>query len=112
MSETGRHDGDLDAQFMDILSGGGVTWKPPATEQPPTEAEPGEDKDPRRELVYEIVTKSGPDGIGPEAIRDAIRRLHPGVEVPHAATIGRWLGSDPRVHKPRFGRYAVRPDQS
>lgn len=110
MGETGRRDGDLDAQFMDILAGGGVTWKPPAND-----ADAGADAsdgDPRRELVYEIVAKSGPNGIGPEAIRDAIARLHPGVEVPHAATIGRWLGADPRVHKPKFGRYAVRPDQS
>jgi hypothetical protein len=108
MNEAGRRDGDLDAQFMDILAGGGVTWQPPTT---PAEQQ-GEDGDPRRELVFEIVAKSGPDGIGPEAIRDAIRRLHPNVEVPHAATIGRWLGTDPRVHKPRFGRYALRPDQS
>jgi hypothetical protein len=112
MNETGRHDGDLDAQFMDILAGGGVTWKPPAADTPAPASAQGEDGDPRRELVFEIVTKAGPDGIGPEAIRDAIGRLHPDVEVPHAATIGRWLGADPRVHKPRFGRYAVRPDQS
>jgi hypothetical protein len=104
-----RHDGDLDAQFMDILAGGGVTWKPPAVEPP---AEPGDDKDPRRELVYDIVVAAGPAGIGPEGIRKEFARLHPGLEVPHAATIGRWLGPDPRVHKPRFGRYAVRPDQS
>ncbi|MFF9271128.1 hypothetical protein [Streptomyces rochei] len=107
MNETGARDGDLDAQFMDILAGGGVTWQPPAAgEEPP--AKDG-DRDPRQALVFEIVAKAGPDGIGPEAIRDAIRRLHPSVEVPHAATIGRWLAADPRVHRPKFGRYAVRP---
>jgi hypothetical protein len=108
MGETGKHDGDLDAQFMDILAGGGVTWKPPA--EPPA-PEPGKDDDgdPRRELVYEIVSKAGPGGIGPTTIQDAIRRLHPDIQVPHAATIGRWLGADPRVHQPKYGRYAVRP---
>lgn len=106
MNEASGRDGDLDAQFMDIIAGGGVTWQPPAADSQ------GEEGDPRRELVFEIVAKSGPDGIGPEAIRDAIRRLHPSVEVPHAATIGRWLGADPRVHKPKFGRYALRPDKS
>jgi hypothetical protein len=109
MNETSSRDDDLDARFLDILAGGGVTWQPPAvgaTELNST----GEDGDPRRELVYEIVAKAGPDGIGPEAIRDAIGRLYPNVEVPHAATIGRWLSTDPRVHKPRFGRYAVRPN--
>lgn len=111
MGETGKHDGDLDAQFMDILAGGGVTWKPPA--EPPA-PEPGKDDDgdPRRELVYEIVSKAGAGGIGPTTIQDAIRRLHPDVQVPHAATIGRWLGADPRVHQPKYGRYAVRPTES
>jgi len=110
MNETGNRDQDLDAQFLDILAGGGVTWQPPASE---TEASGDtSDGDPRRELVYEIVAKAGPDGIGPEAIRDAIGRLYPTVEVPHAATIGRWLAADPRVHKPKFGRYAVRPTEN
>ena len=107
MDAAGTRDGDLDAQFLDILAKGGVTWQPPT--QPTPDSDSG--SDPRQALVFEIVAKSGPDGIGPEAIRDAIRRLHPSVEVPHAATIGRWLAADPRVHKPRFGRYAVRPDQ-
>lgn len=107
MNEAGSRDGDLDAQFMDILAGGGVTWQPPVQS-----SGDGEGSDPRQQLVFEIVAKAGPDGIGPEAIRDAVRRLHPSVEVPHAATIGRWLSADPRVHKPKFGRYAIRPDQS
>jgi hypothetical protein len=111
MDETGRRDNDLDAQFRDILAAGGVTWQPPVINTPPANGQ-GEDADPRRELVYEIVAKAGPDGIGPEAIRDAIGRLYPDIEIPHAATIGRWLSADARVHKPRFGRYAVRPDQS
>jgi hypothetical protein len=111
MNETGDRDEDLDAQFRSILAAGGVTWQPPTTDTPPT-VEQGEDGDPRRELVYEIVAKSGTAGIGPEAIRDAIRRLYPTVEVPHAATIGRWLTADPRIHRPRFGRYAVRPDHT
>lgn len=113
MNETGKHDGDLDAQFMDILAGGGVTWKPPAVEPPaapPTET----DGDPRKEMVFGIVEKAGEDGIGPEAIREIFDRFFKphGYETPHAATIGRWLGTDPRVHKPKFGRYAVRRDES
>jgi hypothetical protein len=112
MNEAGSRDDDLDAQFRNILAAGGVTWQPPAVSAPPPAGPQDGDGDPRRELVYEIVAKSGPDGIGPEAIRDAIGRLYPNVEVPHAATIGRWLGSDPRVHKPKFGRYAVRPEET
>ncbi|WP_333743814.1 hypothetical protein [Streptomyces ardesiacus] len=109
MKENGARDDNLDAQFMDILAGGGVTWQPPTESQAAPAPGKDGDRDPRQELVFEIVAKAGPSGIGPEAIRDAIRRLHPGVEVPHAATIGRWLGADPRVHRPKFGRYAVRP---
>ncbi|MEU9273067.1 hypothetical protein AB0E04_48010 [Streptomyces sp. NPDC048251] len=62
--------------------------------------------------MFEIVLKAGEKGIGPAAVQDAVRRLHPGVEVPHAATIGRWLGADPRVHQPKYGRYALRVDRS
>lgn len=109
MDETASQDEDLEAQFRNILAAGGVTWQPPATDESGME---GDDGDPRKELVFEIVAKSGPDGIGPAAIADAIRRLHPSVTPPHAATIGGWLAADPRVHKPRYGRYAVRPDQS
>jgi hypothetical protein len=110
MNDAGQRDEGLDARFLDILAGGGVTWQPPATEQP----DPGrdDDGDPRRELVYEIVSKAGAGGIGPTTIQDAIRRLHPDVQVPHAATIGRWLGADPRVHQPKYGRYAVRPTEN
>lgn len=104
IDETTRRDPHVDAEFEQIVQNS-LAYTPPAAveddEQPST--------DPRYRLVFEIVARSGPDGIGPEAIRDAIARLHPDVEVPHAATIGRWLGADPRVHKPRFGRYALRP---
>ncbi|MEU3527543.1 hypothetical protein AB0E62_27355 [Streptomyces sp. NPDC038707] len=109
MNETAARDGDLDARFQEILAGGGLTWKQPTADPQP---QAGEDGDPRREMVVAIVEKAGPGGIGPEAIRDVFARQHPDLEVPHAATIGRWLGSDPRVHKPKFGRYAIRPTDS
>lgn len=102
-------DPDLDAEVRGIFEASGLGYTPPdlgATVE--GVQQPGED--PRRAIVFEIVLKSGPNGIGPEAIRDVFARLHPGVEVPHAATIGRWLGPDPRVHKPSYGRYAVRPE--
>jgi hypothetical protein len=111
MDESSGHDGDLDAQFLDILAGGGVTWKPPTAEQPVAESS-SDDTDPRRGLVFEIVSKAGVEGIGPTTIQDAIRRLHPEVQVPHAATIGRWLQADPRVHQPKYGRYAARPTEN
>ncbi|MFG2468707.1 hypothetical protein ACGFXB_25075 [Streptomyces canus] len=107
VNETSGRDLDLEAEARAIFEAS-FGYKPPA--------ELGDDgnsvqpsSDPRYPLVFEIVLKSGPDGIGPEAIRDSIARLHPDVEVPHAATIGRWLGADSRVHKPSYGRYAVRP---
>lgn len=118
MDETSSRDGDLDAQFLDILAGGGVTWQPPTTDtttptEPPAGG-PGEDGDPRRDMVFNIVEKAGPDGIGPEAIReifDRIFRPH-GYKTPHVGTIGRWLAGDPRVHQPGYGRYAARPDRT
>jgi hypothetical protein len=67
-------------------------------------------------MVFSIVEKAGPDGIGPEAIRDIFAQVFGkelGFKTPHAATIGRWLSADPRVHKPGgYGRYAVRPEQT
>ncbi|MFB7594311.1 hypothetical protein [Streptomyces sp. NPDC056160] len=97
---------DVDAEARAIFEVSGLAHTPPTALD---EAQPA-GGDPRKAIVFEIVLKAGPDGIGPEAIRDSIARLHPDVEVPHAATIGRWLGADPRVHKARYGRYAVRPD--
>lgn len=101
MNETGPRDADLDKQFQDILREGGAMWTPPASG----------DEDPRRQYVFDIVAKSGPDGIGPAAIGDALTRLHPSIKPPHPDVIARWLGADPRIHKPRTGRYAIRPDQ-
>jgi hypothetical protein len=106
IDETTNRDPDLEARAREIFEHGGLGYTPPPAEDV-DQVQPS--SDPRYPLVYEIVTKSGPAGIGPEAIRDVIARQHPGVEVPHAATIGRWLGADPRVHRPKFGRYALRP---
>lgn len=113
MNDAGSRDGDLDAKFLDILAGGGVTWKQPTVEA--STVAPSEDGDPRKEMVFGIVEKAGVDGIGPEAIREIFDRFFRphGYETPHAATIGRWLGADPRVHKPTgYGRYAVRPTEN
>jgi hypothetical protein len=101
MNENSTRDADLDKQFQDILRGGGAMWTPPNSG----------DEDPRRQYVFDIVAKSGPDGIGPAAILDAITQLHPGIKPPHPDVIARWLNADPRIHKPRTGRYAIRPDQ-
>ncbi|MFD5663433.1 hypothetical protein ACFWIK_00790 [Streptomyces anthocyanicus] len=98
-------DPELEARAREIFEQGGLGYTPPE----PDDVVQQPSSDPRYRLVFEIVTKSGPAGIGPEAIRDVIAQRHPDVEVPHAATIGRWLGADPRVHRPRFGRYALRP---
>jgi hypothetical protein len=108
---TGDRDPDLEAQARAIFEHGGFGFTPPDLGATIADAQGGEREDPRRPIVFEIVRGAGPDGIGPEAIRDVIARLHPDLEVPHAATIGKWLGADPRVHKPKYGRYAVRPSK-
>ncbi|MFI1467628.1 hypothetical protein [Streptomyces wuyuanensis] len=108
-------DPDLDAEVRGIFEASGIEYTPSAALDAAVEATEQPGGDPRKVIVFEIVLKSGPNGIGPEAIRDSIARLHPDVEVPHAATIGRWLGADPRIHQPKYGRYAVLPtngDQS
>ena len=108
IDETSRRDPDLEAQARAIFEQGGMGWTPPA-DPIADDPQPGKREDPRKEIVFEIVLKAGPNGIGPEAIRDIMRRRHPAHEPPHAATIGRWLDADPRTHKPAYGRYAVRP---
>lgn len=109
IDEATSRDPDLDARARAIFEAE-FGYRPPDVLGAVVDQvqQPGED--PRRALVFEIVAKAGPAGIGPEAIRDAIARLHPDVDPPHAATIGRWLSADPRVHRPKFGRYAVRPN--
>lgn len=106
IDDTTIRDPELEAKARAIFEQGGLGYTPPT---PDDDSAQQPSSDPRYPLVFDIVTKAGPNGIGPEAIRDAIARLHRDVEVPHAATIGRWLGADPRVHRPRFGRYAARP---
>lgn len=101
MGEAAGRDPDLDKQFLDIVTGGGAIWQPP-------NAADGED--PRRQFVFDIVAKAGPDGIGPAAIIDVLARQHPTTKPPHPDVIARWLNADPRVHKPRTGRYAIRPE--
>ncbi|MGA5489580.1 hypothetical protein ACPCK1_17710 [Streptomyces pseudogriseolus] len=105
---TGERDPDLDAQVRGIFEASGIEYTPSAALDDAVEATEQPGGDPRKVIVFEIVLKAGPNGIGPEAIRDSIARLYPDVEVPHAATIGRWLGADPRIHQPKYGRYAVR----
>jgi hypothetical protein len=111
IGEATARDPALEAQAREIFEKGGITFTPPPDSLGPATEDAGHgDRDDRRKAItFDIVAKSGPNGIGPEAIRDVFARLHPDLEAPHAATIGRWLGSDPRVHKPSYGRYAVRP---
>jgi hypothetical protein len=63
--------------------------------------------DPRRELVFSVVVQAGRAGIGPEDVIRKIAQNYPDVDPPHAATVGRWLSTDPRVVKPGYGRYAA-----
>lgn len=107
MGEANTRDPELERQFRSILDAGGATWQPPAN---PDAGQDG--KDPRRGHVYDIVAQAGAAGIGPAAILDAITRLHPDTKPPHVTVVGRWLDADPRIHKPSYGRYAVRPDQT
>jgi hypothetical protein len=115
MDDASVHDPDLDRQFRDIARGGGIDWEK-APVVPPADDDAANDEDPRKGMVFSIVQKAGPDGIGPEAIRDIFAQVFGkelGVKTPHAATIGRWLSADSRVHKPGgYGRYAVRPEQT
>ncbi|MFD3714283.1 hypothetical protein [Streptomyces sp. NPDC058677] len=105
IAETSERDPDLDAEVRAIFEASGLAYTPPAALD---ETQPA-GGDPRKALVYEVVLKAGPSGIGPEAIREFITRLYPDIDPPHAATIGRWLAADPRVHKAKYGRYAVLP---
>lgn len=107
IDETTSRDPDLEAQARAIFEAGGLAWTPPPN--PLVDDAAGKREDPRKAIVLDVVVRSGPAGIGPEAIRDVFRRLHPHLDPPHAATIGRWLDADNRIHKPAYGRYAVRP---
>nr|WSS66751.1 hypothetical protein OG284_36635 [Streptomyces sp. NBC_01177] len=108
IDDTTHRDPALEAQARAIFEAGGFGFTPPPNPLD-DDTSTGKRPDPRREIVFEIVAQSGPAGIGPAAIRDVMARTNPNLDPPHAATIGRWLDADPRVHKPSYGRYAVRP---
>lgn len=92
---------------------GGAVGEVPASSPPPQARAGGQGAhEGRRAVVFDIVTKAGPNGIGPAAILDILGRQHPGLKAPHPDVIARWLGADPRIHKPKQGRYALRPDQT
>ncbi|MFE7547059.1 DNA translocase FtsK [Streptomyces gardneri] len=106
ISETTGRDNDLDRQFMDLVQQGGLTWKPPTTDTPTTDADSTTDA--RYAHIYRIVEGAGPDGIGPAAIIDAFTQLHPAETAPNPTVAGRWLKADDRIHQPKFGRYALK----
>jgi len=110
MNETGARDAELGQQFMDIVNGGGLAWTPPPTDDDQDDPTGDGRPDPRYELIYRIVQSTGPDGIGPALIREAFIRMHPEHKAPNATVIGRWLAADPRIHQPKYGRYAVKPE--
>jgi hypothetical protein len=116
MNEDGAPtDPEIGRQFMEVWQGGGMVWKPPVVEdgQDDTggDGAPGDGRpDPRYELIYRIVEGAGPDGVGPALIREAFDRLHPEHKTPNATVIGRWLQADPRIHQPKYGKYAVKPE--
>jgi hypothetical protein len=113
-NEATTHDDDLERQFRAILDGGGALWKPPVDLQPepaqPTDdvpsPTPGVSDDARWPMVFSIVAKAGPSGIGPDAIRDIFRVALPGAQVPSRSAITDWLKAEPRIHKPAHGMYA------
>ncbi|MDL5199662.1 hypothetical protein [Streptomyces sp. ALI-76-A] len=84
-ASTRGNDPDLDAEVRGIFEASGLGHTPPVEVEDLRET----GGDPRKQIVFEIVLKSGENGIGPEAIRDVIARLHPTVTPPHAATIGK-----------------------
>jgi len=107
LNETSANDPELERRFQEILSEGGAVWTPP----PSVEGDPqAASADRRKEIVFGIVAQAGPEGIGPAAILDVVKRLHLEVKAPHPDVIARWLNADPRIHKPKNGRYAVRPE--
>jgi hypothetical protein len=66
----------------------------------------GVSDDARWPMVFSIVAKAGPGGIGPDAIRDIFRVALPLVQVPSRSAITDWLKAEPQVYKPAHGTYA------
>ncbi|MFJ9799842.1 DNA translocase FtsK [Streptomyces sp. NPDC101145] len=108
LREARRGDADLDAQFMDVVHGGGLAWQPP---KDPAANSPAPTRDARYDTIYRIVERSGPDGISRADIRHAFEQIHPDTPAPADDVIGRWLKDDERIYKPKYGRYAVRPEE-
>ncbi|RLL70310.1 hypothetical protein D7M15_09150 [Streptomyces sp. Z26] len=109
IEDASRRDPDLEAQARAIFDAGFGDGDEDGALGDAIDTARTRPEDPRKALVREVVAQAGPEGIGPEAIRDVLSRTRPDVDLPSPETIGRWLAADADVHRPRHGRYALRP---
>jgi hypothetical protein len=97
-----------DPEIHAFVSARRVPLRGPTVPAQPTNEEPRRVVDPRARVVYQLVEQAGPSGLNREEIRAAFANHHPDEKPPHVDVIGRWLKADPRIHQPRYGRYATK----
>lgn len=106
VADAGNRDTDLDREFRSVMEQGGVTWQPPTANEDTT----SDEGDPRRPLIFDIVQAAGPGGMGPALIHGTFAVKHPQHKAPNTTVIARWLKADDRIHQPKYGTYAVKPE--
>lgn len=113
MNDAAVRDPDLEQQFRDMLTGGGIDWDGPAQPvpvRPAAEPTGGVIDDARWPKVFAIVAEMGGAGISPKDIGTQFQVKHPTLPLPSRSAITDWLQKETKIEQIARGLYALKEE--